>query len=277
MASRLLISKNICRAIRPARSQVCSLTAITSSIRTAQPHAIRAFTTTQVSLARENNAARVDPKRGLVKALASEIKFEENDKHDDDSESLLLATNFKIAESDKADKVILESEYEDETIVVTFVPSDVEASDEFGNDSFDEEYHDEQEASAEEDEVDDSGELESLEEIPVKVYITKPDAGTLVIDGLASNQGIVPERIARFQDSEFALAEDIISEGKKQTAYWGPHFRDLDESLQDAYDAYLVSRGIDSKLGDAVLALASEVERKAYVKSLKDIKDFFQA
>ena len=57
----------------------------------------------------------------------------------------------------------------------------------------------------------------------------------------------------------------------------GPHFDELDESLQAEFDAFLEERGVTASLGGALAALAEDKEAREYAAWLVRVRDFVAA
>ena len=56
--------------------------------------------------------------------------------------------------------------------------------------------------------------------------------------------------------------------------YSGPKFGDLDETVQDAFMAYLEERGVDSEMLEYLLELSIDKEQREYVNWLKRTAEF---
>ena len=57
-------------------------------------------------------------------------------------------------------------------------------------------------------------------------------------------------------------------------AYSGPAFADLDETVQDAFGAYLEERGVDSEMMEYLMELSVDKEQREYVNWLKRTAEF---
>jgi complement component 1 Q subcomponent-binding protein len=63
--------------------------------------------------------------------------------------------------------------------------------------------------------------------------------------------------------------EDESDDAPQDGAYAGPVFSELDEAVQDAFEAYLEQRGVDSALAEYLVELSIDKEQREYVNWLK--------
>ena len=61
------------------------------------------------------------------------------------------------------------------------------------------------------------------------------------------------------------------------TAYNGPDFEDLDETLQESFDEFLSEAGITDEVCNFVDASAMDKEQREYMRWLKNVESFIQA
>eukprot|EP00386_Alphamonas_edax_P009237 GDKI01030418.1.p2 GENE.GDKI01030418.1~~GDKI01030418.1.p2 ORF type:complete len:251 (+),score=100.69 GDKI01030418.1:55-753(+) len=71
---------------------------------------------------------------------------------------------------------------------------------------------------------------------------------------------------------QFANAE----EKENPSAYNGPEFEDLDESLQEGLDEWLASLGVNEELCDLIDAAAIDKEQREYMRWLSNFQKFFE-
>lgn len=113
--------------------------------------------------------------------------------------------------------------------------------------------------------------------LPVRIYITKPSAGTVVIDATAQEGSIMIDQVSHFNDTKLALSELAEDEYTKRTSYWGPPFQDLDERLNEAFYKYIEELGINDELANFIVEYAQVKESRLYLQSLTNLKDFIAA
>ena len=62
------------------------------------------------------------------------------------------------------------------------------------------------------------------------------------------------------------------SERESMTSYNGPDFEDLQEPLQEGFDEFLASAGINDQLADFIDASAVDKEQREYIRWLKNVQ-----
>lgn len=114
--------------------------------------------------------------------------------------------------------------------------------------------------------------------VSVNAVITKKaDNSAVGVDLLLSSQTneFSVNGITYFKDGELAITETAEANNLRQLKYSGPPFNNLADELQEAVQGYLLSRGIDTQLGDFIVALSTVKENEAYLSWLSDLKKFF--
>ena len=67
------------------------------------------------------------------------------------------------------------------------------------------------------------------------------------------------------------------AEKESDSAYNGPDFEDLDDSLQESFDEFLAEHGINDDVCDFIDATAIDKEQREYMRWLKNVDSFIQA
>ena len=67
------------------------------------------------------------------------------------------------------------------------------------------------------------------------------------------------------------------AERESDSAYNGPDFEDLDDSLQESFDEFLAEAGINDEVCDFIDASAVDKEQREYMRWLKNVDSFIQA
>jgi complement component 1 Q subcomponent-binding protein, mitochondrial len=66
-------------------------------------------------------------------------------------------------------------------------------------------------------------------------------------------------------------------EKESVSAYNGPDFEDLDDTLQESFDEFLAEHGINDEVCDFIDATAVDKEQREYMRWLKNVESFIQA
>ncbi|KAF8935702.1 mitochondrial glycoprotein [Dissophora ornata] len=221
--------------------------------------------------------------KDLITALEGEIAHEEKEEEEipDYITSYLKTSPFQITDKPGSDEVVLTRKFGNEDIKIVFSVSDIESP------------GDEEELDLEDDSEEDgsqqpnqslsaSGEDEEEEEdlnasiFPVRclITITKPNAGSICIDAIAQDGAILVESISNLKDSALAAASTAESDWQKRGLYTGPHFAELDEDLQIAFEKYLEERQIDGDLANFVPTYVYHKDQVEYTNWLSELKGF---
>jgi complement component 1 Q subcomponent-binding protein, mitochondrial len=85
------------------------------------------------------------------------------------------------------------------------------------------------------------------------------------------------EDVEFFKDSTQALTESAEADYKRQFAYAGPVFDQLDDSLQNGFYEYLEDKGVDAELISTLAQFAEWKEQSEYTKWLENVHSFVSA
>ncbi|WVQ72466.1 hypothetical protein IAR50_002018 [Cryptococcus sp. DSM 104548] len=201
----------------------------------------------------------------LSSALAAEHKYE-LEAANGEAEVPVFIEAFKaqgvweIEDVAGSDDVVIVRKFGNETIKLTFQVSDLDAV------TFDPEIP----ANDQEEPV------PGPASITCTLQITKHAApSSLVVDLETCDEGFEITNVAIF---EKALAEAKGAEGdwERRSRYMGPQFDHLDETVQEAFGAYLAERGVDESLADFVLSYCEHKEQKGYINWLKEVRGFVE-
>ncbi|AET41326.1 Mam33p Ecym_8030 [Eremothecium cymbalariae DBVPG len=109
------------------------------------------------------------------------------------------------------------------------------------------------------------------------VVVKETDKSATCIELLVNFQegAFYIDSITPFESAELALSNSAEAEAKKDLVYHGPPFSNLDESLQEAFEIYLESRGINDELVSFISAYSEWKENNEYVGWLQNMKNFF--
>lgn len=83
------------------------------------------------------------------------------------------------------------------------------------------------------------------------------------------------DSVTPYADAKLALSESAEAESKRQLAYHGPAFSNLDEQLQTAFEGYVKELGVDESLGEFIVAYSEYEENREYFGWLGNLKKFF--
>ena len=125
---------------------------------------------------------------------------------------------------------------------------------------------------APEDQIEESEADDMYSSFPVKLDITitkdgKP--GALCVECIAQDGELMIDNFSYFKDSTLPQPANFDAQKKRDIAYGGPAFGNLDEELQTLFDQYLVDRGVDTALAQFVTEYIDSKEQKEYVSWLE--------
>ncbi|CEP20753.1 unnamed protein product [Cyberlindnera jadinii] len=83
------------------------------------------------------------------------------------------------------------------------------------------------------------------------------------------------ENVTAYADKTEALEESAEAEQKRDLRYNGPAFTNLDEKLQEDFENYLVSRGINTDLFRFIVDYGVAKENNEYISWLNKLNKFF--
>jgi complement component 1 Q subcomponent-binding protein len=206
----------------------------------------------------------------VSKSIANELEHEKENEEGfpEELESFLSSSHFEIAANEGSSLAKLVKKTDAETINVFFDVNQVANV----RPAETEEGLDEQEAQeAYEDALDNSY-------INLNVVIEKhADGSAIAFDVLMGPEdgATYIESVTTYKNAAEALTETSEAEHKRELAYNGPPFSNLDEALQVNLESYLVSRGVDEDLYQFVLNYGLTKENTEYVRWLNNLNKFF--
>ncbi|KAK7206634.1 mitochondrial glycoprotein [Myxozyma melibiosi] len=210
-------------------------------------------------------------KEELLDALTEELKYEQDQLVEKKWTSMpkeladvLRSTGYKLIDEADSDVITIQRKQGNIDILIKWSASDVHHA---MSENF--------EQTEEEDEFDDFGPNDNS--FPVKVFVTKEGAGTLVIEASAEDNSLVYEQILHFSDSNMAVSELADDELKKRSSYWGPPFADLDERLQQTLIDHFEDLGITNEITPFIYEYSEFKEAQLYAQHLKNLRSFFAA
>ena len=168
---------------------------------------------------------------------------------------------FELHETDGDAEVTLTKTYgDDEEIAVTFVAQE---------EPYDDDMLDEDDFDEEEDGLDEELELEEDESIAIdfNVVVSKTD-GSAHLDFDCVTDGEIIE-IRHVSYEQYDENNPILG-----TAYSGPNFEDLEETVQDKFHDYLEVRGINSDLASYIVEAHLDKEQREYTNWLGNVSKF---
>ena len=68
--------------------------------------------------------------------------------------------------------------------------------------------------------------------------------------------------------------EDLFKNGEQTDEYMGPEFNTLEEKLQEEFQNYFESLGINSELASFIQVLAVDKDQRLYINWLKQVNNF---
>ncbi|AAS51203.2 ACL025Cp [Eremothecium gossypii ATCC 10895] len=132
--------------------------------------------------------------------------------------------------------------------------------------------------TAPEEDAEGSEELENTFTNARVVVVRKADDTAVAFDLLlsVSEERYYINSVTPFDSSEAALSETAEAEVKRELTYQGPPFPNLDDSLQQSLEQYLVSRGINDEFMSFITSYSGHKENAEYVNWLEKMKKFFE-
>lgn len=246
------VSKN---AVRQSALRAAPVRAVSATLGSS-----RLFSTTYIS---RNQATQQ-----VSEALKNELEHEKEDPEEfpEELESFLKTSGFEIAESrglalaklvKKTDNEIVHVFF-DVNQVVNIRPAEVEELEE-ESETFDEAYENSY--------------------INLNVVVEKKsDNSAVAFDVLVGPEdgATYIENVTSYANSAEALTESAEADQKREIAYNGPSFTNLDEALQISLESYLSSRGITEELYQFVLNYGVHKENQEYLAWLEKLNNFFK-
>jgi len=114
--------------------------------------------------------------------------------------------------------------------------------------------------------------------IRCSICITKNGVpGAINVDALCDEGAFLLENISFYNDTTIGTELTAESDWKRRGLYVGPQFEQLDPSVQEEFEAYLVERGIDESLALFIPDYAEWKEQQEYVHWLENLKNFIEA
>lgn len=84
------------------------------------------------------------------------------------------------------------------------------------------------------------------------------------------------ENVIAYANKAEALTETADADQKRELAYNGPAFSNLDEKLQENFEQFLTSRGINEELYQFILNYGIHKENQEYIAWLEKLNKFFK-
>ncbi|KAK9461600.1 mitochondrial glycoprotein [Lipomyces oligophaga] len=269
MASRI-ISRVVSLPVRSVRKPALNILSAGSRQALAFT-SVRSFSITQL------RGSQTETSKALATVLTGELEYEteklESDEIDgipDPAKNFLESSGFKIVSPPSEDSVSLEGQINGAQVVVRFVPSDI-------HENYNEDEYDEENIVDENGNVDPMYEQSGQPVVFTKIFITKPNAGTLAVETVVREGKFVVELVSHFDDSSVALSQSAEAENDRRLKYWGPPFNELDPRLVKLMPKYLAEFGIDDELAIFISEFAPFKENKLYIESLEKIRNFVSA
>lgn len=103
-----------------------------------------------------------------------------------------------------------------------------------------------------------------------------PQKGALQFEVVAQEGGIVIDALHFLPDAALADPSKSEDEWKRSKLYTGPPFSNLDEDLQNLWEAYLEERGVDVRLAEFVPDYIDWKEQKEYLRWLGKLKNLVE-
>ena len=85
------------------------------------------------------------------------------------------------------------------------------------------------------------------------------------------------DQVSYFKDAKLALDETAEGDWRRQEAYGGPTFDDLDNKVKTAFTEFLAERGFDNELSEYIPAYLDFKEQAEYVNWLEGVHSFVSA
>ncbi|KAJ6823074.1 uncharacterized protein M6B38_340825 [Iris pallida] len=197
-------------------------------------------------------SSKVKEDEVLKRVLEAEIECQENQIVHGQVAEIPKEFPFDIIDNPGDRTIILKREFSGEKIHVTVLMNDVN------------------EVENDEDEVEKNEDGGEDDEEPITfslvVNIDKGHGSTAEFSCDLSSSELIIERIGIKR----------CGENDDETAYDGPEFTDLDESLQNALYRYLKARGIKASLFDPLFAYMINKDDREYLLWLKNMKEFVE-
>ncbi|KDE03009.1 hypothetical protein MVLG_06477 [Microbotryum lychnidis-dioicae p1A1 Lamole] len=224
----------------------------------------------------------------LTAKLAEEINYEQEQAADTINNEPDFLKEFKnqgvweIIDEPGADEVILTRTFGQETIRLIFSISDIDAEapqppelEPQEQDYIDTGASPDAGSGGLGDEATESPLDEDIS-IQAAITITKPGGGALSIDTVAQDGIFTINNVTFYKDAHIAMSMGSEADWTRQGLYMGPAFENLDEGVQNEFEAFLEERGIDSNLAIFIAELAEHKEQKEYVSWLHNVKEFLE-
>lgn len=200
----------------------------------------------------EEKVKRAD--ENLLRVLDSEIECAEDSDDEAPPQEVALPGDFpfEIVDNTGEQSIILKRKFQGENIEVSVYMDEDE---------------DEPEPADEDDEDEDDEDKDADGTLTLVPKISKKGAGTLEFSCSLNSEGLEIENIT-------VKKAGVVDNDEE--AYDGPHFTDLDESLQKALRKYLIVRGIKPTLYDFLRDYMMNKDEKEYKTWLQNLKGFVE-
>ena len=206
------------------------------------------------------SSERADPERGLSRVLGEELEHERTTYTPSEVVTKGPPEPFEIIESDGDCEVTLTRAYgDDEEIAITFNATE---------DPYDE---DDAILPAGADE----GDEDEDEDVAIHflVSVSRGDGEEALEFSCATDGETVEVRNVRYESLADGLEDDAMGAGYL-SAYPGPNYDELDESVQEEFHKYLEARGVDAGLARYIMEVHIDKEQKEYTRWLENVSNF---
>lgn len=203
--------------------------------------------------------AKFNEKTVLSETIKTELE-EELEHNDELPKDLLEESGFEVVETTGELSGYLKKQTDGETVHIFFDSTEVANL-----------------RNEQSDELDENDDLESFLSFNVVIENTKnntavgfevlsrPDLGEIIINS-----------VSPFENAKVALEESAEAENKRAMKYNGPAFDTLAVEVQEAFESFLTSRGVDNKLLELIMTYGVFKENQEYVNWLKSLNKIFK-
>lgn len=278
------------RLVRRAVTKACTVTRPTVCMR--QPaQALRLPTILATTTSRPFSQSAATFGRGttdeaLSARLASEFAIETEMRNGIASDSLptsiqefLEKSPFKVIDVKGNEEIKLERKFGNETITLIFNASDINNDTSLAEEEDDDQLAEEEEEILSDDEEKGAGRHDDDFDVDCQIVIRKDTTESVLVFQTVVQDGIFTVHSMLSAPSLAAAGTAGIVEvnGQQVQKYLGPPFAHLDAELQEAVEAYLEERGIDTSLALFIPDYVEFKEGREYDNWLTSVKNFVDA
>ncbi|KAI9222549.1 mitochondrial glycoprotein [Blastocladiella britannica] len=196
----------------------------------------------------------------LAATLAKELKYERENADASAPEFLKrfqAKKTFSVTDKPGENEVSLTREYGDEKITITFSIDDV--------------------ANAEP--TSESPDAPVSYPVSAVITITRPGmpaAGAITFQSICEEGAFQVTNVTYTDDAVLAALDTAEADYKRRGTYMGPVFDELDDTLADAYYAFLEERGVSAEVAEFIPEYIEYKEQNEYVRWLEKVKSFVE-